>query len=317
MLAAAGDRHHLLDRSADATREAATGLCPACAATVPPSHVFCPSCGTPNDPAGALNEKRFRAGALFGRRFQIVALQGRGGMGQVYRAYDLELGQPVALKFLSGFRADSRARARLRTEVRLARQISHPNVCRVYDIGEANGELYLSMEYVDGEDLSTSLKRVGRVPALNAIEIARGICTGLAAAHAKGVLHRDLKPGNIMLDTRGEVRIMDFGLAASAAQPLDAAEVRSGTPAYMAPEQLEGRAATPRSDIYALGLVLFELFAGRQPFDGRSAADFLRVRYTPPSAAPSTLVPGLDPAIDRTILRCLEPDPRMRPASGR
>ena len=237
-------------------------------------------------------------------------------MGQVYRAYDLELGQPVALKFLSTFRADSRARARLRTEVRLARQISHPHVCRVYDIGEADGELYLSMEYVDGEDLATSLKRVGRVPPLDAIEIARGICTGLAAAHAKGVLHRDLKPGNIMLDTRGEVRIMDFGLAATPAQLLDAADVRSGTPAYMAPEQLEGRAATPCSDIYALGLVLFELFTRRQPFDGRSADDFLRVRRTLPSAAPSTLVPGLDPAIDRTILRCLEPDPGMRPASA-
>lgn len=316
MLGAADERHPLLDRSEDATREAAASLCPACTATVTPSHVFCPSCGTPNDPTGALNEKRFIAGALFAGRFQIVALQGRGGMGQVYRADDLELGQPVALKFLSRFRADSRARARLRTEVRLARQISHPHVCRVYDIGEADGELYLSMEYVDGEDLATSLKRVGRVPPLDAIEIARGICTGLAAAHAKGVLHRDLKPGNIMLDTRGEVRIMDFGLAATAAQLLDAADVRSGTPAYMAPEQLEGRAATPCSDIYALGLVLFELFTGRQPFDGRSADDFLRVRRTLPSAAPSTLVPGLDPAIDRTILRCLEPDPGMRPASA-
>ena len=316
MLSVASDPHHLLDRSADGTREAATGLCPACAATVTPSHVFCPSCGTSNDPAGALNEPGFRAGALFGGRFQIVALQGRGGMGQVYRAYDLELGQPVALKFLSRFRADSRARARLRTEVRLARQISHPHVCRVYDIGEAGGELYLSMEYVDGEDLATSLKRVGRIPALDAIEIARGICSGLAAAHVKGVLHRDLKPGNIMIDTRGEVRIMDFGLAAQAAQPLDTAEVRSGTPAYMAPEQLAGRAATPRSDIYALGLVLFELFTGRQPFEGGSAADFLRARCTPPSTAPSTLVPGLSPAIDRTILRCLEPDPHMRPASA-
>lgn len=316
MLAAANQQHGLLDRSADGTGETATGPCPACAATVSPSRVFCPSCGTPNDPAFVLRETSFSAGALFAGRFQIVALQGRGGMGQVYRAYDLELAQPIALKFLSRLRSNPRARDRLRTEVRLARQIAHPHVCRVYDIGEADGELYLSMEYVDGEDLATLLKRAGRMPVRNALEIGRGICAGLAAAHARGVLHRDLKPGNIMIDTHGDVRIMDFGLAASAAEPVDAADVRSGTPAYMAPEQLEGREATLRSDIYALGLVLFELFTATQPFDGSSVADFLRLRSVPPSTAPSTLVPDLPPAIDRTILRCLEPDPTMRPRSA-
>jgi predicted Ser/Thr protein kinase len=316
MLVADDERHHLLDRNADATYEAASLACPACGAVVTASQRFCPSCGTPTGAVGPLTEGRFRAGALFAGRFRIIALQGRGGMGQVYRAQDLELGQTVALKFLTAFRSDQRARNRLRTEVRLARQISHPNVCRVYDIGEATGELYLSMEYVDGEDLAGLLKRIGRLPVDKGIDIARKLCAGLAAAHARGVLHRDLKPGNIMIDSRGEVRIMDFGLAAVTEQQLDAADVRSGTPAYMAPEQLEGREATTRSDIYALGLVLYELFTGRPAFEGKDAVELLRLREAHPSTTPSTLVPDLDPAVERTILRCLEPDPRMRPASA-
>jgi Protein kinase domain len=316
MLVADDERHHLLDRSADATYEAASLACPACGATVVASQRFCPSCGTPTAAGGPLAEGRFRAGALFAGRFRIIALQGRGGMGQVYRAQDLELGQPVALKFLTAFRSDERARNRLRKEVRLARQISHPNVCRVYDIGEASSELYLSMEYVDGEDLAGLLKRIGRLPADKGVDIARKLCAGLSAAHARGVLHRDLKPANIMIDSHGEVRIMDFGLAAVAEQQLDAADVRSGTPAYMAPEQLDGREATTRSDIYALGLVLYELFTGRPAFEGKDAVELLRVREAHPSTTPSTLVPDLDLAVERTILRCLEPDPRMRPASA-
>jgi predicted Ser/Thr protein kinase len=316
LLAADDVRHDLLDRSADATYEAAGLACPACHTPVTISQRFCPSCGTPTREGEPLVEGRFRAGAVFAGRFRVIALQGRGGMGQVYRAQDLELQQPVALKFLTAFQSDPRARNRLRTEVRLARQISHPNVCRVYDIGEASGELYLSMEYVDGEDLASLLTRIGRLPIHKGVDIARKLCAGLGAAHGRGVLHRDLKPGNIMIDSRGEVRIMDFGLAAVAAQQLDAADVRSGTPAYMAPEQLDGREATTRSDIYALGLVLYELFTGKPAFEGKDAADLLRLREAHPSATPSTLVPDLDPAVERTILRCLEPDPRMRPASA-
>jgi len=314
MLAASSQRHSLLDLSAIDTHEGESRVCIGCGAAVTRSHSFCPSCGTPA--AGMpMHEGRFRSGALVAGRFRIVALQGRGGMGEVYRAHDLELGQPVALKFLSALRSDQRARKRLRTEVRLARQVSHLNVCRVYDIGEANGELYLSMEYVDGEDLAALLKRIGRFPVHKGVDIARKLCGGLAAAHARGVLHRDLKPGNIMLDRHGEPRILDFGVAAVAGQ-LDPAEVRSGTAAYMAPEQLEGREATVRSDIYALGLVLFELFTGRPAFEGTDAAEFLRLRGSHPSTRPTILVRDLDLAIERTILRCLEPDPRLRPTSA-
>jgi serine/threonine-protein kinase len=315
MLATMSQRHPLLDLSAEETLEADSLPCAACGEPVTRSHTFCPSCGTPAGTGVPFRDGRFRSGALFAGRFRIVALRGRGGMGEVYRAHDLELGQPVALKFLTALRSDQRARKRLRTEVRLARQVSHPNVCRVYDIGEANGELYLSMEYVDGEDLAALLKRIGRLPVQKGVDIARKLCAGLAAAHARGVLHRDLKPGNIMLDMHGEIRILDFGLAAVAGQ-LDAAEVRSGTAAYMAPEQLEGREATVRSDIYALGLVLFELFTGQSAFEGRDAAEFLRLRGSHPSRAPTSLVRELDPAIERTILRCLEPDPRLRLTSA-
>ncbi len=316
MLVAADDPHPLLDRSGGECPETASLSCPACDAPVTASHQFCSSCGTPTGAVGPLTEGRFRAGALFAGRYRIVALQGRGGMGQVYRAQDLQLGQPVALKFLTALRSDQRARTRLRSEVRLARQISHPNVCRVYDIGEADGELYLSMEYVDGEDLAALLKRIGRLPAHKGVEIARKLCAGLAAAHARGVLHRDLKPGNVMVDSQGEVRIMDFGLAAVAEQQLDAADLRSGTPAYMAPEQLAGRRGSAASDIYALGLVMYELFTGRPAFAGKDAAELLRLREAHLSTVPSMLVPDMETSVERTILRCLEADPRLRPASA-
>ena len=163
----------------------------------------------------SINHGRFAPGALFDARYRIIGLLGRGGMGEVYRADDMRLGQPVALKLLpEDLRHDPVRLAQFHNEVRTARQVSHPNVCRVYDIGEADGVLYLSMEYVDGEDLSTSLRRIGRFPEDKAADIARQLCAGLAAAHQRGVIHRDLKPANVMLDGAGRVRVMDFGLAA-------------------------------------------------------------------------------------------------------
>src|SRR6185503_10346091 len=155
-------------------------------------------------------------------RYRIVALAGRGGMGEVYRAEDLTLGQPVALKFLPPDVArDPDRLARFHQEVRVARQVSHPSVCRVYDIGEADGQHFLSMEYVDGEDLASLMRRIGRLPSSKALELARQLCAGLAAAHDRGVLHRDLKPANVMIDGRGRVRIADFGLAGLAGEPGD------------------------------------------------------------------------------------------------
>jgi len=237
-------------------------------------------------------------------------------MGEVYRADDLRLQQPVALKFLPEATAqDPVTLERFHNEVRIARRISHPNVCRIYDIGEADGLVFLSMEYVDGEDLGSLLRRIGRLPSDKALEIARKICAGVAAAHDKGVLHRDLKPANIMLNSQGEVVIMDFGLA-DLAEHIPHEQVRYGTPAYMAPEQLSGKEVTAKSDIYALGLVLYEIFTGKRAFQADTLAEIVRTRAESPSPTnPSTLVRDLDPGVERVIVRCLEPDPAMRPAS--
>ena len=237
-------------------------------------------------------------------------------MGEVYRADDLTLGQPVALKFLPEEAAQDPALLdRFKAEVRIARKVSHPNVCRVYDVGEVDGQTYFTMEYVDGEDLGSLLRRIGRLPNDKALDIARQLCAGLAAAHAKGVLHRDLKPANIMLDGRGQAVITDFGLAALADQA-KGTEVRSGTPAYMAPEQLAGREVTEKSDIYALGLVLYELFTGKRAFSADNLADLVRSRAAGDISRPSSFVKDLDPLVERVILRCLEPEPSNRPANA-
>jgi serine/threonine-protein kinase len=255
-------------------------------------------------------------GALFAERYRIVALLGRGGMGEVYRADDLRLGQAVALKFLPEALADDAGRRdRLYNEVRTARQIAHPAVCRVYDIGEAEGQHFLSMEFVDGEDLASLLRRIGRLPQDKAIEIARQVCAGLGAAHERGVLHRDLKPENVMLDGRGKARITDFGLAGLATN-IQGEDIRSGTPAYMSPEQLAGREVTTASDVYALGLVLYEVFTGKKPFAGRTLAEITRQHNEGTTVSPSQIVGELDPAVERAILHCLEPDPRQRPHSA-
>ena len=322
-----------------------TMRCPSCSAEVSVSARFCPSCGEavssvsqlPTNVASPSMAQRaqrppsssrvgrlassdsipaggFTPGVVLAERYRIIGLLGRGGMGEVYRADDLKLGQPVALKFLPRrFASEADRLERFFAEVRIARQVSHPNVCRVYDIGEIDGQHFLSMEYVDGEDLASLLKRIGRLPSDKALEIARELCAGLAAAHEKGVLHRDLKPANVMIDGRGRVRITDFGLAVAAHEVIEG-EV-SGTPAYMAPEQLAGKGASVRSDIYALGLVLYELSTGRKAFDGASLAELTRKHSEDPPTAPSSIAPGFDPAVERVILRCLEKEPSARPAS--
>ena len=197
----------------------------------------------------------------------------------------------------------------------MARQVSHPNVCRVYDIGEVEGMPFISMEYVDGEDLASLLTRIGRLPADKALEAARKICAGLAAAHDRGIIHRDLKPQNIMMNKRGEVVIMDFGLAAIADQ-LSGTEVRNGTPAYMAPEQLKGAEVTGKSDLYALGLVLYELFTGKRPFEAKTIRQLLDQQEALQIASMSSIAPDIDQAVERAIRRCLEPDPVKRPATA-
>jgi len=291
------------------TEQANPGLCSECssqtrtvavssAATRPESR---PTSRLASRPTTQTSLSRFLPGDMLVGRYRIVALLGRGGMGEVYRADDLTLDQPVALKFLStAVTRDESAVTRFRNEVRIARQVSHPNVCRVYDLAEVDGDYFLSMEYVDGEDLGSLLRRIGRLPEDKGLDIARRLCAGLAAAHERGVLHRDLKPGNVMLDGRGQVLLTDFGLAGIAGE-IAGNEVRNGTPAYMAPEQLSGKKVSVRSDIYSLGLVLHEIFTGRKPEDTKTPTSFVR---------------DLDPSIDRVIMRCLERDPSARPKSA-
>ena len=314
--------------------------CIHCAAELPSTARYCPTCGAPSDPqtapavdwgttrdtapssarrafldSPALDQGRFVPGQILAGRYRIVALLGKGGMGEVYRAEDLRLGQTVAMKFLpEAVALDGAAQARFHREVRLARQISHRNVCRVFDIGEAGGLPFLSMEYVDGEDLASLLRRIGRLPEAKAVDISRQLCAGLAAAHEAGVLHRDLKPSNVMLDSRGKVRITDFGLAGLAV--VGEQEVGGGTPAYMAPEQLNGEAATAQSDIYSLGLVLYEIFTGKPAFEAASLPELVRQHQSTTPTSPSQLVHDLDPLVERVIMRCLEAEPEQRPSTA-
>jgi serine/threonine-protein kinase len=237
-------------------------------------------------------------------------------MGEVYRADDLHLGQPVALKFLpADMERDPVRLERFIAEVRTARQISHPNICRVYDLAEFEGRRFLSMEYIDGEDLRSLLRRIGRLPEDKGLQIARQLCAGLAAMHDRGVLHRDLKPANVMIDGDGRVRLTDFGLAAAAADATGG-EI-AGTPAYMAPEQLAGEALTPQTDLYALGLLLFEVFTGERVLKSDKPGE-VREQQRASGTTPLSKTSGapLDPAIGRVIARCVEHDPAKRPASA-
>jgi serine/threonine protein kinase/Tfp pilus assembly protein PilF len=265
--------------------------------------------------AHASGECRFVPGTLLTDRYRIVVQLGHGGMGEVYRAEDLKLGVPVALKFLPAARSrDSGWLQLLFEEVRVAREIGHPNVCRVYDVGDINGEHFISMEYVDGEDLAALLRRIGQLPEAKAIDIARQLCAGLAAIHDKGVLHRDLKPSNIMLDGSGNVRITDFGIAAPIDQ-LDEKDIRAGSPAYMAPEQFTGREISTRTDIYCLGLVLYELFTGRTAVDATSVTEIERLHEAGGPVIESDLLAGAGPVVGRIVLDCLHRDPQQRPPS--
>ena len=262
------------------------------------------------------SEAHFIAGTILDNRYRILGLLGRGGMGEVYKAEDLKLNQTVALKFLpEHFADDVAARERFYNEVRTARQVSHPNVCRVFDIGEVEGAHFLSMEFIDGDDLSSLLRRIGRLPPDKAVEIARQLCAGLHAIHQVGVLHRDLKPANAIIDGRGKARITDFGIAGLETELKDGVGI-AGTPAYMSPEQITGKELTAKSDIYSLGLVLYEIFTGRQAFQADTINELIRKHKTAAPTNPSEHVKDIDPLVERAIFRCLEKDPRERPDSA-
>ena len=265
---------------------------------------------------GEVYKGSFVAGNVLASRYRIIGLLGKGGMGEVYKAEDIKLSQTVALKFLpDSFQKDSAALERFHAEVRNARQVSHVNVCRVFDIGEIDGRHFLSMEFIDGDDLSQLLRRVGRLSSERAVEIARQLCVGLSAIHNAGILHRDFKPANVIIDSKGKARITDFGIAGVEAE-IAKDNLRVGTPAYMSPEQITGKDVSAKSDIYALGLVLYEIFTGKQAFSADSIPELIRKQTSETPTNPSEFVKGIDPLVESVISQCIEKNPSDRPQSA-
>jgi serine/threonine protein kinase len=250
--------------------------------------------------------------AVLGTRYELLNELGAGGMGRVYRARDRETNEILALKvLLPEFAADPAMAERFKNELRLARRITHKNVCRIYDFNRTDSFAYITMEYVDGETLRALLTRDGPLAPARVVEIATQICTGLGEAHAQGVVHRDLKPENVMITTSGQVKLMDFGIARSL-DSTTTSHTMIGTPGYMAPEQAQGHPVTARTDIYAFGMIMYECLTGRPAFTGPTpiavALKQMQERPTPPRA----LRPDIPPVLEVGVMRCLEKDPARR-----
>jgi Protein kinase domain len=268
---------------------------------------------SPDLPAAANPSLNPAAIAALGQRYDILGEAGHGSMGNVYKARDRETGETVALKLLKPEIASDQAMMdRFKNELLFARKITHKNVCRVYEFNRVGGIAYTSMEFVEGESLRSVLNRFGGLPQRKATEIAQQICSGLTEAHAQGIVHRDLKPENVMIDAQGNVKIMDFGIARSMEAGTRLTGSMVGTPAYMAPEQVAGKPVDYRTDIYSLGLILYEMFTGTPAFaaDNSIAVALKQMREDPPP--PHEIEPGIPVGTERAILKCLEKDPAKR-----
>ena len=306
--------------------------CAKCEYDNPPETRFCGGCGTklarpssvssPPGPAAApsltqtlqMGLQELQIGSMFAGRYLILESLGRGGMGRVYRALDKKLDVEVAVKLLRPeIAADEGIIQRFKNELKLARMVSHPHVCRMYDLSEDQGTHFITMEYVPGEDLKTTVRRVGPLGLGKALSIARQVCEGLAAAHRLDIVHRDLKPQNIMLDGNGQVRIMDFGISRSLrAKGITADGMMIGTPEYISPEQAEGKKIDARTDIYAFGAILFEMVTGKVPFDGETTLSIILKHKLEPPPDPRKLNPRLPKEVGQIILKCLEKDRERR-----
>jgi len=298
--------------------------CPKCQAENPETVKFCGECGTQIPSLKTTHPevtetlqtpiKELVTGSTFAGRYQIIEELGKGGMGRVYKVHDTKIGEKIALKLIRPEAVlDRKAVERFSNELKLARKIRHKNICQVFDLGEDQGTRYITMEYIHGEDLKQLIRKVGRLSPGQAIGITRQVCDGLAEAHKLGVVHRDLKPQNIMIDEDGSARIMDFGIARSlSGKGITGAGVMIGTPEYMSPEQVEGKETDPRSDIYSLGVILYEMVTGRVPFEGDTPFTIGVKHKSEPPQDPKELNVQIPEDLSRVILRCLEKDKAKR-----
>jgi len=297
--------------------------CPKCQTDNPDTLKFCGECGTqliPTEEVSAPTEtleaakEELTTGSTFAGRYQIIEELGKGGMGKVYKALDKEIDGKVALKLIKPeVAADKNTIKRFRNELKMARDIAHKNVCRMYDLNKEEGSYYITMEYVSGEDLKSFIRRSGQLAVGTTVRIAKEVCEGLSEAHKLGVVHRDLKPSNIMIDKEGNARIMDFGIARSiAGKGITGAGVMIGTPEYMSPEQAELKEVDQRSDIYSLGVILYEMVTGRVPFEGETPLGIAMKHKSEMPKDPKEINAQVPEDLSRVILRCMEKDKGKR-----
>ncbi len=297
--------------------------CPTCHSENPSGSQFCSKCGTNLEVSedAAVPTKTIEApkeelttGSIFAGRYQVIEEIGKGGMGKVYKVLDKEVNAKIALKLIKPeIAADKKVIERFRNELRVARDISHKNVCRMYDLNKEDGSYFITMEYVDGEDLKGLIRKMGRLSPGQAISIAKQVCDGLTEAHKLDIIHRDLKPQNIMIDRDGNARIMDFGIARSLrAKGITGSGVMIGTPEYMSPEQVEGIETDQRSDIYSSGVILYEMVTGQVPFEGDTPFTIGVKHKSEIPQPPKELIPQIPDDLNSVILRCLEKDKGKR-----
>ena len=300
-----------------------TTTCPKCHHENPDDSIYCGKCTTPLKQSDEISphtetleapREELTTGSTFAGRYQIIEELGKGGMGKVYKVLDKEIKAKIALKLIKPeIASDKKTIERFRNELKTARDISHKNICRVYDLNKEESSFYITMEYVSGEDLKSLVRRVGRLDSATAIKTAKQVCEGLTEAHRLGVIHRDLKPSNIMIDENGDARIMDFGIARSLkGKSITGSGVLIGTPEYMSPEQVEGKDVDHRSDIYSLGVNLYEMVTGKIPFEGDTPLSIAHKQKYEAPQIPNEINPQIPDDLSRVIMKCLEKDKEKR-----